>query len=252
MNVRRHNKLNWIHSSLGYRKKVITRQITTNQEVDLTIQIYTKKDENLLNTKDFVDKIEVYSYDNISNEKIPFIASMRGICQEKDYDIIGYIEDDILIEDYEFFHKINYLHSILPIEYAVMPHRCEYIEDKGYVILSGDPDGGRDDLFWATNEKISVKWPTGEKCLYRATNPHSGCYFLSNKQARRVKEYWEQRNWRSNFELSGPMEQAASGILLPMLKLMKPVPEDFKFLMVMHEDELRKRHEFEVIDEKKE
>lgn len=246
VNAKRHSKLHWIHASLGYKKKVVTRQITTNQDVDLTIQIYTKRNENLLSNKYFGDKIEIYSYDNIPSERIPFIASMRGISQAKDYDIIGYMEDDIFIEDYEFFHKLNYLHSVLPAEYAVMPHRCEYIENKEYVILSGDPDGGRNDLFWATNEKVSINWPTGNKYLYRAINPHSGCYFLSNQQAKKVREYWEQRNWKSNFQLSGPLEQAASGILLPVLKIMKPIPEDFKFLMVIHEDELWKRHEFET------
>ena len=173
------------------------------------------------------------------------MASKRSLEQSKEYDIVGYIEDDISIEDNEFFFKLNYLHSILPEEYALMPHRCEQIGDKSYVVLSGDPDGGRKDLFWATGEKISINWPTGLKEFYRSTNPHSGCFFLSKEQAAKVLEYWETENWKSKFQLSGPLEQAASGILLPVLKIMKPVPEDFKFLMVSHQDELWKRHEFE-------
>ena len=69
VNAKRHSKLHWIHASLGYKKKVVTRQITTNQDVDLTIQIYTKRNENLLSNKYFGDKIEIYSYDNIPSEE---------------------------------------------------------------------------------------------------------------------------------------------------------------------------------------
>ena len=43
----------------------------------------------------------------------------------------------------------------------LIPHRCEHIPGKGDVILSGDPDGGRPDLFWDTGETVSVPWPLG-------------------------------------------------------------------------------------------
>ena len=113
------------------------------------------------------------------------------------------------------------------------------------MILSGDPDGGRPDLFWDTGETIRLTWSTGDRFFYRATNPHSGCYFLSQEQAITVKQYWENCQWKSNFQLSGPLEQAGSGLLLPILKLMKPRPDHYRFLMVRHQDELWKRHVFE-------
>ena len=125
-----------------------------------------------------------------------------------------------------------------------MPHRCEKIFSKGYVILSGDPDGGRKDLFWDTGEHIRFKWVDSYKTFYRATNPHSGCYFLSKKQAKRVYNYWNERDWSSKFQLAGPLEQAASGMLLPTLKIMNQSKTTLS-LMVEHQDELWKRHEFE-------
>ena len=67
--------------------------------------------------------------------------------------------------------------------YALTPYRCETIPEEGDVILSGDPDGGRPDLFWDTGEQIKFAWPTGDKIFYRATNPHSGCWFLSKNPA---------------------------------------------------------------------
>ena len=244
-NMIRHSQEHWIHASLGYKKKIVTRSQKTRERVEVTIQIYTKAGHCLVNEIKSDEKIQIIEYNNIKDENIPAIASRRALEQSEDYDLICYIEDDILIEDYEFFEKINFLHSIVPPEYALMPHRCEMMQNTGYVILSGDPDEERKDLFWATGEKIAINWPTGLKEFYRATNPHSGCYFLSKKQAMKVHTYWKKNEWRSNFVLSGPLEQAASGVLLPVLKVMKPVPEDFKFLMVKHEDELWRRHEFE-------
>ena len=85
--------------------------------------------------------------------------------------------------------------------------------------------------------------------FYRATNPHSVCFFLHKQQAEKVYIYWRERNWKSNFKLSGPLEQAATGILLPAVKIMKPEIEDYRFLKVRHNDQLWKRHEFEDIEE---
>ena len=244
-NKARHMQSHWIHASLGHMKKIVTRRLQSKQKIEITIQVYTKTEQNLIENLDFGNKIEIFNCGEVKNESVPLLASKRALEQSQRYDITGYIEDDIFIEDNEFFLKLQYLQSVLPAEYALMPHRCEIIEDKAYVILSGDPDEERKDLFWATGERIAINWPTGAKEFYRATNPHSGCFFLSRKQAGLVYKYWQERGWRSNFQLSGPLEQAASGILLPVLKIMKPIPEDFKFLMVNHQDELWKRHEYE-------
>ena len=67
------------------------------------------------------------------------------------------------------------------------------MENEGEVILSGDPVERRPDLFWDTREKIGINWPTGVKVFYRATNPHSGCFFLHKEQAKKVSEYWEEK-----------------------------------------------------------
>ena len=67
-----------------------------------------------------------------------------------------------------------------------MPHRCELIDGKGEVILSGDPVEDRPDLFWDTKERIGIDWPTGIKVFYRATNPHSGCFCIKNRLKRYI------------------------------------------------------------------
>ena len=244
-NLMRHGKSHYIHASLGKKKPVVTRALSTDMGVDLTIQLYTPSSANLLGELTSQKSLQIIDPGVQDFVHIPSIASRRAIEQAVDYDLVGYLEDDILIEDPEFFAKITALVKCTSEEYAFLPHRCEHIHSRGDVILSGDPDGGRPDLFWATGEEIEINWPLGAKRFYRATNPHSGCFFISRGQALKVLAYWQQRNWKADFQLSGPLEQAGSGILLPILKLMKPIPQHYRFLMVRHQDELWRRHPFE-------
>lgn len=244
-NLNRHSMCHWIHASLGKNKPIRTRKIKKIGGVELEIQVYTKTEASLASTLEYNDKLKIFNVENCSNIEIAAFASQKLLEQYRDYDILGYMEDDILIEDPEFFQKIKYFHENLQSEYTVIPHRCEHIRGVGDVILSGDPDGGRPDLFWDTKESIKIDWPTGTKEVYRATNPHSGCFFISKQQAQRIYNHWNNREWKSAFVLSGPLEQAASGRLLELLKIMKPRPEDYQFFMVRHLDDLWKRHKFE-------
>lgn len=246
-NLMRHGKTHYIHASLGTRKPIVTREQFTEMGIDLTIQVYTPSNANLLGQLTSRDGLQIINPNVDDYLRIPGIASRRAIEQSQDYDLVGYLEDDLLIEDPEFFSKLIALVGSTGEDYAFLPHRCEHIPGRGDVILSGDPDGGRPDLFWATGEEIEISWPLGAKRFYRATNPHSGCYFISRGQALKVLNYWEQRHWQADFQLSGPLEQAGSGMLLPILKLMKPIPQHYRFLMVRHQDELWRRHPFEGV-----
>ena len=248
-NHSRHRQRHWIHASLGRGKPIVTRALNGELGIELTIQIYTDPQANLLTSLPAADNIQILPVALEDASTLPMHASRRAIEQANDFDLVGYIEDDLLIEDPEFFQKIAYLVNTTGGEYAFLPHRCERIPDQGEVILSGDPDDGadrRDELFWNTGELLHFAWPLGERRFYRAINPHSGCYFLTQQQGIKVKEYWETRNWVAPFQLSGPLEQAGSGILLPVLKVMKPVPEHYRFLMVRHQDQLWTRHRFEA------
>ena len=244
-NLNRHSQRHWIHASLGKAKPVVTREQSTSDGVDLTIQLYTPPSASLADTLPMDPNLQLIDPGVDDFTQVPKVSSRCALELAEHYDIVGYMEDDLLIEDPNFFEKLHYLHRTVPDIFAFLPHRCEHIPGNGDVILSGDPDGGRNDLFWATGETIEVPWPTTNKKFYRATNPHSGCFFLSQKQALRVRAFWEEMQWSSDFVLSGPLEQAGSGLLLPVLKLMKPVVEHYRFLMIRHQDELWKRHTFE-------
>lgn len=241
-NIARLSGKAYIHASTGKGGKIETREIVANAAVDMTVRVYTDLSKSLVGYLSEDERLEIVHVEGQEPRNIPLIASRSCIQDCEDYDFVGYIEDDISIEDRSFFEKLRTLELCSGTEYAFMPHRCEYIDGKGDVLLSGDPDGGRPDLFWATGEALSYRWLERVVTFYRAVNPHSGCYFLSRKQAMRVREYWNCRKWKADFELAGPLEQAASGILVPVLKIMKPLPSDYRFFMVRHNDNLWKRH----------
>ena len=249
-NLIRHGPNHFIHASKGLYTEVFTRILKSDNQFEINIQLFTPKEASLFNQIETNNKIEIINPESIDESgrdytQIPLITSKRLLEQSDEYDIVCYMEDDLLIEDRDFFHKLLYLDSQSDGSIAFMPHRCEYIPRKGDVILSGDPDGGRPDLFWDTGETIDIKWPLGNKKFYRATNPHSGCYFLTKRQAIKVKSYWTQREWIADFKLAGPLEQAGSGLLLPVLKIMKIIPSQYRFFMVNHMDQLWLRHPFE-------
>jgi hypothetical protein len=248
-NLSRHGPRHWIHASLGKGKPVVTRALETSLGVELTLQLFAPPGANLagdLPEELLADpRLQLINPAVEDYTQVPLFASRRLLEQAPDYDLVGYLEDDLLIEDPQLFHKLLYLDQHSDGSYAFLPHRCEQMGQQGDVILSGDPDGGRPDLFWDTGERLAVPWPLGEVVFYRATNPHSGCYFLSRRQALRVLEFWQPRQWQADFQLSGPLEQAGSGLLLPALKVMKPIPAHHRFLMVRHQDELWRRHPLE-------
>lgn len=248
-NLNRHSHRHWVHASLGKNKDVVNRELQTGDGVDLKILIFTPPEANLIEALPIDPNLTILKTKLEDFQQIPLSASRYLLENCDDYDLIAYIEDDIVIQDPEFFLKIKYLVEQTNDNYAFIPHRCEHIPGKGDVILSGDPDGGRPDLFWDTGEKLVISWPLGSRTFYRATNPHSGCYFLTRPQAQKVRDFWVYKNWKLLWTLAGPLESAASGMLLPILKVMKPIPEHYRFLMVRHQDSLWQRHPFETQQE---
>ena len=244
-NLSRLGQQHWIHASLGKGKSVVTRDLKNNTGVQLTIELVTPANSSLADS--IPEHPSLLRLEPNVNDltQVPMVAARQALEKAEDYDLIGYMEDDLVIESPEFFLKILWMINQFGVKYAFLPHRCEHIPGRGDVILSGDPDGGRPDLFWDTGETLDIPWPLGHTQFYRATNPHSGCWFLSQQQALALNHYWSRNNWKSDYQLSGPLEQAASGILLPVFHIMKPKPEDYKFLMIRHLDSLWKRHDHE-------
>lgn len=240
-NLERHGHTSWLHATAGRQQPNETRALRSAIGVELFIQVYAPPGASLAGELEAHPCLQVIDVAVDDLMAVPAVAVRQLLDQADTYDLLCYFEDDILIEDPEFFAKIHRLIELTQGQYVFMPHRCERIPGLGDVILSGDPDVLWPDLFWATGETLQFDSWLGPRRFYRAANPHSGCFVLSRDQALKVNHYWQARNWRPEFRFAGPLEHAATGVLLPVLKVMKPVPEHYRFLMVRHQDEIWRR-----------
>ena len=164
-NMARQGKDCWIHASLGKGRPVVTRQLVSSQ--DRLRYKFIHKGIQLGKVGEPNGEIGIIEpkVDNLL--EMPLNAARGALKQADNYDIIGYMEDDLAIYDPYFFQKIHWLSERNGPSYAFLPHRCEFVSGKGDVILSGDPDGGRPDLFWDTGEELICRWTLVSK-FYRA------------------------------------------------------------------------------------
>ena len=223
-NLNRHQKRHWIHASLGKDKPVVNRELSSPQGVELTIRLFTPPDASLADVLPEDPNLERLDPGVNDYSKVPQVASRHLLEQADDYDLVGYMEDDLVVSDPEFFSKILYWIAAAMGVTPSCPTAATHIPGKGDVILSGDPDGGRPDLFWDTGEVLNIPWPLGKRRFYRAANPHSGCYFLSRRQAQFTRDFWMKSNGFLHGICQAPSSRHGSGMLLPVLRVMKPIP----------------------------
>ena len=139
-NLSRLSQRHFIHASLGKGQPVVTRPLNTTTGAEISIQIFTQKDQNLAGSLHPDPRIEIKEHSLDDPRKFHW-WHRAPLEQSGDYDLVGYMEDDLLIEDTEFFNKIRFLNAQHGDPYVFLPHRCETIPNLGDVILSGDPDG---------------------------------------------------------------------------------------------------------------
>ena len=109
--------------------------------MELTIRLFSPPSASLANSLPKDPDLEWLDPGVSDFSQVPMVASRHLLEQAEDYDLVGYMEDDLLLSDPEFFAKILYLDRCSDGSYAFLPHRCEHIAGQGDVILSGDPDG---------------------------------------------------------------------------------------------------------------
>ena len=153
------------------------------------------------------------------------------------YDLLAYFEDDLIIHDPLFFHKIRRFVDAAGPESVVLPQRFELLPipariEKLYIdgamptdqlqlaIPDPMPPLQLDDALW---KDVSVASPR---------NPHAGCFVLRTDQLR----HWSQQSWWLDGDCSfiSPLESAATLGLLKTFKLYKPTYASALYLEAQH------------------
>lgn len=157
------------------------------------------------------------------------------------YDLYGYLEDDLLIHDAQFLQKLKWFNSQFGDETVLFPHRYETDGrqplHKIYIDGPVRPDFTSK---WqdVADRRIIQSQTLGEPVSFvRWPNPHSGCFFLT---ARQMERWICSPNFLDeDCGFAGPLESAASLGIMRNFRIYKPAIENAGFFELEH---LHKRY----------
>ncbi|NKB48986.1 MAG: calcium-binding protein [Alphaproteobacteria bacterium] len=153
-----------------------------------------------------------------------------------DFDFYCYLEDDLILQDADFFTKLSWFASHAPADAVLLPNRFELAvgeeHNKLYI------DGGISPAIasrWQNidhRHRIRGKVMGHEIRFEKTNNPHSGCYFLNEGQMRAWCDAPHFLDYDTAF--GGPLESAATLGLMKSFHLYKPAARNASFLEVHH------------------
>jgi nucleotide-binding universal stress UspA family protein len=152
------------------------------------------------------------------------------------YDYFCYMEDDLIVHDPWFFHKLAWFNRQVGDDKLLQANRFEaclnHLVAKVYV------DGELNPAATAPFQNLGDSPPlVGEAFgmrvqFQRTLNPHSGCFFLNARQM----GYWASQPHFTDHasRFIGPLETAASLGIMRTFKIYRPAPANADFLEVQH------------------
>ena len=150
-----------------------------------------------------------------------------------EFDWFCYMEDDLLLRDVSFFAKQTWFHALGNESAVLQPHRYE-MSRSGKLYIDGELDVAKTAPYQDLSE---AKTLTGdylgrEVAFQRTTNPHSGCFFLSQGQWKQ----WQTAPYFGDRDESffSPLEGAASIGLMRTFQVYKPSWPNSYFLEIEH------------------
>jgi hypothetical protein len=153
-----------------------------------------------------------------------------------DYDYYCYLEDDLIIRDPWFFAKQGWFQRQVGPAAVLLPNRYEVA--RGGVAWKAYLDGDLPAEVTARFQNIAEAPELKGSCLglevtfRRPSNPHSGCFFLTDEQMRawgRSRDFLDR-----DTRFIGPLESAATLGLMRAFRIYKPAPEVACFLEIEH------------------
>ncbi len=153
------------------------------------------------------------------------------------YDCYAYLEDDIEVADPLFFAKLGWFSRQFGHSALLQPNRFELAPDLETMKLYVDGDTAAlglparyQDI--ATRPRL-VADAFGRSFLFeRVNNVHSGCFFLNAPQLARVAA--SPQFGKPTAEFFGPLESAATLMIMRAFEVYKPARENAGFLEVQH------------------
>ena len=155
---------------------------------------------------------------------------------DTDFDLLVYLEDDLLIDDPYFFHKIYSFTQQLGPECLLLPHRIElgpypHLVDK--LFIDGPvPKEEQKRLIPSPPPPLAVQHPFGQVFFESPKNPHAGCFVLTPDQ---MRIWMKDPSWQDgDCSYVSPLESAATLGIMKVFRLYKPALPCASWLEIRH------------------
>jgi hypothetical protein len=206
------------------------------QSTDIDIFICTTGNSHL------IEKIplppDLFTHHKTNAEPLLLGFECHKILQENlgKYDYYCYLEDDLIIQDPQFFTKLNWFNQVTDYQKLLQANRYELSLNKytGKCYVDGDLLPRVTAPFQNVNDEAELQGQVlnSPVIFRRALNPHSGCFFLNSEQMK----YWAEKEYflDKNTSFIGALESIATLGIMKTFKLYKPAPESANFLEIHH------------------
>lgn len=152
------------------------------------------------------------------------------------YDYYCFMEDDLIINDSQFFKKLIWFNSKAEYINLLQPNRYE-TSLRGKVLkcyVDGDINPRATENYQNVNEfsHLNANYLAQKIGFQRPLNPHSGCFFLTSQQM----EYWASQPYFLDMDTSfiSPLESSASLGITKTFRVYKPTVQNADFFEIQH------------------
>lgn len=160
------------------------------------------------------------------------------------YDYFCFLEDDLIIHDPLWFVKYAWFNRRAPKDVLLQPHRFERkragrerkcLVDPVFDYAGVETSIGRFFYRYPDRDAIQADFLGQGVTFQRASNPHSGCFFVNREQLRRMAEgpYFGKQSAL----FIGPLESSATLSIMSSFRVYKPSFEHMGFLEIEHSGE---------------
>jgi hypothetical protein len=205
----------------------------------LTIAICTTENEHVVDRLD-LDR-NLFLHHKSATPPLELAIECRRVLGNSvdNFDLLCFLEDDLVINDPTFFEKILWFNSQVGDGSVLLPNRYEISVRHRFrkVYCDGPINRNQSPRYW--NDKgpplLASKIMNRDVKFQLASNVHAGCYFVTQRQMKQ----WKQAPWFLTNEqaLMGPLESAASVALMRSFAVYKPALENADFLEIQHDDD---------------
>ena len=185
-----------------------------------------------------------YRQDLQQHAAVPESPKHLGFCAQQfladrldqEYDLYVYLEDDLVIQDPLFFHKIAWFADQVGQQAVLLPQRVEMPSEPAAadrLFIDGPlPNDYLRSLIPDPPAPVQTPQPGGLIQFESPLNPHAGCFALTHAQ---LSHWTEQSHWQDgDVSFISPLESAATLGLLKTFQLYKPALGCGSWLEIQH------------------